>query len=102
VKHIDSLFVFAQQCGLGIERMNEIILVTGFHRTKSWVNAVFLESQDAQVSFAAKVVNTNIDFQVSSEKVRGAVIQVGPQGKVCRCSQSQAPTDLSFSMTDAH
>jgi hypothetical protein len=86
VKHIDSLFAFAQQCGLGIERMNEIVLVTGFHRTKSWINAVFLESHDAQVAFATKIVNNNIDFQVFPEDVRGAVIQVGPQGRVCQYS----------------
>jgi hypothetical protein len=102
VKYIDSLFAFAQQCGLGIKRMNEIVLVTGFHRTKSWMNTVFLESQEAQVCFATKVVNADIEFYVSPEDVHGAVIQVGPQGRVCWCSHFQAPTDYRFAMTDAH
>jgi hypothetical protein len=84
VKHIDSLFAFAQQCGLGIERMSDIILVTGMHRTKSWMNVAFSQNRDAQASFATKVVNANIEFRVLPEDIQGAVIKKGPQGKVCR------------------
>jgi hypothetical protein len=41
---------------LVIDQMEEIILVTGCHRTRSWANVAFLENQvDAQVSFGVKV-----------------------------------------------
>ena len=42
VKHIDSWFAFARGLGLGIEHMEEIVLVTGLHLTRSWANIVFL------------------------------------------------------------
>jgi hypothetical protein len=56
VKHIDSWFAFARKLGLGIEQMEEIILVTGCDRTRSWTNVAFLGGQaDAQVSFGVRV-----------------------------------------------
>jgi hypothetical protein len=36
-------FTFARGFGLGIEQMEEIVLVTGLHLTRSWANIVFLE-----------------------------------------------------------
>jgi hypothetical protein len=87
VKHIDTWFAFARRLGLGIEQMEEIILVTGRDRTKSWTNIAFLGSQpDAQVSFGVKVVpglvEDGIQWQLSPGKVRGAVLNKGPCGKV--------------------
>ena len=41
IKHIDVWFSFARGLGLGINRMEDIILVTGRHLTKSWVNVAF-------------------------------------------------------------
>jgi hypothetical protein len=81
--------------------MNDIILVTGFHRTKSWMNVAFLENQDedAQMSFATKVVDTNITFHVSPKDVRGPVIKTGPQGGV-RLLHLQTQPDQIFVMTD--
>ena len=69
--------------------MEDIILVTGFHRTRSWANAAFLESHtDAQVSFGVEVADSDgpdmsINWQFSPERVRGAVLSWGPDGKVC-------------------
>ena len=63
VKHIDRWFAFARERGLGIERMEEIILVTGCDHTRSWTNVAFFGSQHdgrvthAQASFGVKVVH---------------------------------------------
>ena len=69
--------------------MEEIILVTGCDRARSWTNVAFLGSQvDAQVSFATKAVegpHARIDFQFSPENVRGAVLNPGPEGTVRWC-----------------
>jgi hypothetical protein len=85
VKHIDSWFAFARNFGLGIEQMEEIVLVTGCDRTRSWTNVAFLGNQvDAKVSFGVKVEgpDTSINFQFSPENARGAVLRHGPQGTV--------------------
>jgi hypothetical protein len=85
VKHIDNWFAFAQRLELGIEHMEEIILVTGCDRTRSWTNVAFLENQvDAQVSFGVRVEgpNTGINFQFLPENARGAVLRHGPEGTV--------------------
>ena len=85
VKHIGSWFTFARNLGLGIEEMDEIILVTGCDRTRSCTNITFLGGQaDAKVSFGVKVEgpDTKINYQLSPELVRGAVISQGPEGAV--------------------
>ena len=87
MKHIDGWFAFTQKLGLGIEQMEEIILVTGCDRTRSWTNIAFLGNQvDAQVSFGVKVEgpasDTSIDFQFLPENARGAVLRQGPEGTV--------------------
>ena len=91
VRHIDSWFAFARNLGLGIEQMEEIILVTGCDRTRSWTNLAFLGSQadaDAQASFGVKVEgpDTRISFQFSPENARGAVLRHGPEGTVRLCT----------------
>jgi len=90
LKHIDSWFAFARRLGLGIEQMEDIILVTGCDRTKSWTNVTFLGSNvDARVSFGVNAVdgpNAGVRFQFSPENVRGAVLNRGPEGTVRRCS----------------
>jgi hypothetical protein len=90
LKHIDTWFAFARRLGLGIEQMEEIILVTGCDHTKSWTNVTFLGNNvDARVSFGVNAVdgpNPSINFQFSPEKVRGAVVNRGPEGTVRRCS----------------
>jgi hypothetical protein len=85
VKHIDSWFAFARERGMGVDRMEEIILVTGCDRTKSWANAAFLENLDAsQVSFGVSVENPNsrINFQFLPENAQGAEFHHGPEGEV--------------------
>jgi hypothetical protein len=86
VKHIDHCLAFAQGLGLGIERMEEIILVTGCDHTRSWTNVAFFGSQhDAQASFGVKVVHdplVSIYWKPSHEPVRGGVVHRGPGGMV--------------------
>ena len=88
IKYIDRWFAFTLRLQLGIQ-MEDIILVTGCHRTRSRAVAAFLEGQDdAQVSFGVKTANINdsdtgITWQFSPAHVRGAVVDWGPEGKVC-------------------
>jgi hypothetical protein len=91
VKNVNSCFAFARNLGLGIEKMEEIILVTGCDRTRSWANIAFLgdevdaqPAQPAQVSFGVKVegLGTDVYFQFSPEDARGDMLRLGPQGKV--------------------
>ena len=91
VKHIDTWFAFTRELGFGIEHMEEIILVTGRDRTKSWANVAFLGCEaDAQGSFGFKLalspVGDSIEWQLSPRKIRGAVLNKGPGGMVCRCA----------------
>ena len=86
-KHVDSWFAFTRNLGLGIEQMQEIILVTGCDRARSWTNVAFLGDQvDAKVSFGVNVEvegpDTSINFQFAPENARGAVLRLGPQGRV--------------------
>ena len=87
VKHIDRWFVWARQLGLGIDRMEDIILVTGTHCSRSWTNVVFPGGEGGgQASFGAKVDHYGdtvaINWQVSYEHNRGAVLNCGPNGMV--------------------
>lgn len=88
--------------------MEDIILVTGFHRTKSWANAAFLESHtDSQVSFGVEVADAGgpgmgIKWQYSPERVRGPVLNWGPDGKVCYhivCEGQWKPEQLWHDLT---
>jgi hypothetical protein len=102
VKHIGTWFAFARKLGLGIEEMEDITLVTGCDRTRSWTNVTFLGGQaDAQVSFGVKVEGPgpSINFQLSPELVRGAVISQGPEGTVrFVCSLKQSTNLREFGM----
>ena len=84
VGHIDSWFAFARGLGLGIGQMEEIVLVTGLHITRSWANVVFLEGQvNGRASLGLKVENgRDITWHCSPGNVRGGVRSWGPEGKV--------------------
>jgi len=66
--------------------MEEIVLVTGCDRTRSWTNIAFLGSQaHARASLEVKVGdggNPSINFRFSPEHVQGAVLKQGPGGTV--------------------
>ena len=88
MRHIDNWFIFARELGLGIQQMEEIILVTGCDLTRSWTNIAFLEGRgDAQVLFRVEVggpaSDNSVNFQFSPENAQGAVLRQGPEGMVC-------------------
>lgn len=73
--------------------MEEIVFVTGCDCTRSWTNVAFLEGQeDAHASFLSRVVvdkndgSTSINWHFSPERIRGALLNQGPEGKVCWCT----------------
>jgi hypothetical protein len=85
-KNIDSLFALSQRHGLGVE-MEDIVLVTGCHRTRSWSNMAFYESQaDSRVSLSVQTPSTDgttVHWRVLSRGMQGAVLNHGPSGEVC-------------------
>ena len=88
IKHIDGWFAWSRHVGLDINRMEDIILITGTHRTRSFTNVAFLGGQGhAEVSFGAEVTDvlghTTIDWQILHEQNRGAMLNRGPIGEVC-------------------
>ena len=95
LKHIDSWFAYAEELDLGIA-MEDIILVTGCHRTKSWTNVAFNEVQTgAQLSLQVNVADAlgaNINWGISNVRIQGAVHNQGPSGKV-RGMRLQGRTD---------
>lgn len=101
VKHLDQRLAFARHLELGIEQMEEIVLVTSCDRTRSWTNVAFLENRaDAQVSFGAKVIYNNIDWQFSPEQIQRAVLNQGHVGEVSKLRHFKAyqlETTFAFS-----
>ena len=83
IKYIDDWFAFAERLRLGVDRMQDIILVTGRHCAKSWVNIAFYEGQrEAEVSFGVQMWGGS---GVNLEQRRlhgGAVLRIGPSGEV--------------------
>jgi hypothetical protein len=86
VKNIDSWFAFARGLGLGIEQMEEIVLVTGLHLTRSWANVAFWEGHaNGQASIGVNVTRgpeVTVDWQCLPGSVQGGVRSWGPEGKV--------------------
>lgn len=90
VRHIRNWFAFARSLGLGINHMEDIILVTGRDRTRSCTNVAFPETEDqadARVSFGVEVSDRiGIQWNFSRENVSGAVLNRGRSGKVRRAA----------------
>ena len=85
VRNIDFWFSWTQRLGLVVERMEDIILVTGSHLARSWTNVVFPgDQEDAQASFGAKVdqYGSSIHWEFLHEQNRGVVLNFGPAGEV--------------------
>ncbi|KAH9169959.1 hypothetical protein EDB89DRAFT_1908133 [Lactarius sanguifluus] len=85
IRHIDSWFAFTRRLGLGVDKMGDIVLVTGRHRTRSWTNVAFYESRAiAQASFGVQITNddvsASVNWQVSREHIQGAMLSQGPSG----------------------
>jgi len=81
VKHIDAWYAFSRGLGLGIKRMEDIMLVTGRHLAKSWINVVFTQGhRKAGVSFNQAFRDSRVYLE--QKYVRGGVLKLGPIGEV--------------------
>jgi len=96
LKHIERWFAFTQHLGLGLDHMEDIILVTGCHRTRSWLNVAFSENDtgtDSRVSFGVLLdgngPEVRINWRISPDSIRGALLNQGPDGKVCYCENQE-------------
>ena len=66
--------------------MEDIVLVTGCHRTRSRSNIVFYDSQvDSRVSLRVETpgIGTTVRWQILSQHIQGAMLSHGPSGEVC-------------------
>ena len=92
VKHIDRWFSFAKGLYPGIERMEDIILVTGRHRTKSWANIEFIENRgivrriptQASLPVPGSFSNASIVWTFSRGPGQEVTLNIVPNGKVRR------------------
>lgn len=81
LNHIKAWFEFAQRLNL-VERMEDIILVTGRHLTKSWINVAFHPGcPNASVSFNT-YLSDDRDVRIETNYVHGAELKLGPIGRV--------------------
>ena len=66
--------------------MEDIVLVTGYHRTRSWSNIAFYESQaNSRVSLSVRApgnTGTAVHWRVLSQRIQGTVLSHGPCGDV--------------------
>ncbi|SRR6266478_6888263 len=83
IKHIDPWFAFSRSLGLGIEKMEDIVLVTGLHLTRSWANITFFESRPpGKASLEFEVMHgpdVSIKWHCSPGSVRGEECGTGAQ-----------------------
>jgi hypothetical protein len=82
IKHIDNWFSFTKRLGLGIDRMEDIVLVTGCHRARSSTNVVFENQVGEPVSLEVQVAGDTITWQFPPIHTRGVVLNRGPGGTV--------------------
>ena len=77
--------------------MEDIVLVTGCHRTRSWSNIAFDESQaDSRVSLSVQTPSTDgttVRWRVLSQGMQGAVVHHSPSGEVCNLLIALAISD---------
>jgi hypothetical protein len=86
LKYIDDCFKIAEAFGYGVNHMGDIILVTGRHLARSWINVVFSgRSRDAQVSFKVEVTG-DLHVNLEERDMSGAELKLGPSGEVRLCT----------------
>ena len=94
IRNIDCWFAWARKRELGVERMEDIVLVTGTHRTRSCGNVAFPGVQDAQVSFRARVDHRSDVVTINCplhEKTRGLF----NKELIAKMKPGMAPSDPS-------
>ena len=93
LENIDICYKVAADLGYGVERMEDIILVTGCHLAKSWVSAAFSDSRgSSEVSFGVRMSRySGVHFD--ERNVNGRGLKLGPNGEV-GFARSLALTDF--------
>jgi hypothetical protein len=83
-KNIYEWFAFTRELGLGVRRIEDIILVTGRDLARSWFNVSFSDCGGGeQVSFGAQVNGiSDVEWQVLPEDIQGTTVNHGPSGQV--------------------
>ena len=82
LENIDACFKVATDLGCGVNRMEDIILVTGCHLARSWVNVAFSENRGgAQVSFGVQVYGSS-GVHFDEQNMSGRGLKLGPSGEV--------------------
>ncbi|KAI9463776.1 hypothetical protein F5148DRAFT_1211092 [Russula earlei] len=82
IKNIDDCMRLADDLGWGVNRMEDIILVTGCHLAKSWANAAFSETRGgAEVSFSIRV-SGHSGVHLEERNMSEGVLKLGPSGEV--------------------
>ena len=82
LENIDACFKVSENLGYGVERMEDIILVTGCHLAKSWVSVTFSDNKGgSEASFGVRV-SRNSGVQFDERSVNGRGLKLGPSGEV--------------------
>jgi hypothetical protein len=82
INNIYNCMRLAEERGMGVNHMEDIILVTGRHLARSWVRAIFSESRGgAEVSFVAQASGSSA-VHIEERNVSGAQLEFGPNGEV--------------------
>ena len=75
-------------------KVEEIFIVTGFHRTRSWSHVTFNEAKsDVQFSIGFELPGTvgiGVNWNISRQRIAGAVQNHGPSGEVCDAQITRA------------
>ena len=91
ITHIDSWFAFIHNLGMGAN-MEDLILVTGCHRTKNWFNVAFIGNEVdpnarlSRMSFQHELAGTSgatINWQELILRTPGCGSNDGPRSEVC-------------------
>jgi hypothetical protein len=70
--HVDRWFNWAQNNKLGVERMEDLILVSGCTMATSWAAAAFVDNNEAEISLSSRLLS-NVGASFVWGNVRGRV-----------------------------
>jgi hypothetical protein len=85
LKHVDDCLKVAHNLGCDINRMEDIVLVTGRHLARSWVSVAFPSGLYAEVSFQTRVSGSSGVYFVKLDE-SGGELKFGPTGEVRFCN----------------
>ncbi len=92
IDNADACLAFAQERGLGVNRMEDIVLVTGHHRVGTSANIAFSKSEEKrrialEVAISGRPEESNVEWQLARGWGPGVAFNVGPsRGIVVRTS----------------